>query len=100
MRWTIAFSRLPLQPRDSLRPCTAWQHGMAATLTDQVICLQFDVFSFFPEELEAVSTNFYTDLWQAVRMHTPKTSLKAMSGDEQAVAAMQQEIEVLLNAWA
>ena len=73
---------------------------MASPLTDQVICLQFDVFSFFPEELEAVSTNFYTDLWQAVRMHTPKTSLKAMSADEQAVAAMQQEIEVLRNAWA
>eukprot|EP00891_Asterochloris_glomerata_P002715 jgi/Astpho2/2715/fgenesh1_pg.00050_%23_29_t len=73
---------------------------MASPLTDQVICLQFDVFSFFPEELEAVATNFYTDLWQAVRMHTPKTSLKAMSADEQAVAAMQQEIEAVIDAHA
>lgn len=59
--------------------------------------LQFDVFSFNPE-LEAVATSFHTDLWQAMHMHTPKTSLTAMSADEQAVAAMQQRTVMLLQA--
>lgn len=27
---------------------------------------------FFLKDLEAVTTNFYHDLWQSTRMHTPK----------------------------
>lgn len=33
---------------------------------------EVDVFMFFLQDLEAVSNNFYHDLWQAVRLHTPK----------------------------
>lgn len=33
---------------------------------------EVDVFMFFLQDLEAVSINFYHDLWQAVRLHTPK----------------------------
>ena len=33
---------------------------------------EVDVFMFFLKDLEAVSTNFYSDLWQSTRMHTPK----------------------------
>ena len=33
---------------------------------------EVDVFMFFLKDLEAVSTNFYHDLWQSTRMHTPK----------------------------
>lgn len=33
---------------------------------------EVDVFMFFLKDLEAVSTNFYSDLWQNTRMHTPK----------------------------
>ncbi len=33
---------------------------------------EVDVFMFFLKDLEAVTTNFYHDLWQSTRMHTPK----------------------------
>ena len=33
---------------------------------------EVDVFMFFLQDLEAVSNSFYHDLWQAVRLHTPK----------------------------
>ena len=35
---------------------------------------EMDVFMFFLSELEAVSNNFYHDLWQIARLHTPKVS--------------------------
>ena len=33
---------------------------------------EVDVFMFFLKDLEAVSNNFYHDLWQVARLHTPK----------------------------
>lgn len=33
---------------------------------------EVDVFMFFLKDLEAVATNFYSDLWQTTRLHTPK----------------------------
>ena len=36
---------------------------------------EVDVFMFFLKDLEAVSTNFYHDLWQSTRLHTPKVQL-------------------------
>ncbi|KAL3141638.1 hypothetical protein ABBQ32_004870 [Trebouxia sp. C0010 RCD-2024] len=39
---------------------------------------EVDVFMFFLKDLEAVSTNFYHDLWQSTRLHTPKIPLAAM----------------------
>ena len=36
---------------------------------------EVDVFMFFLKDLEAVSTNFYSDLWQSTRMHTPKVQV-------------------------
>ncbi len=35
---------------------------------------EVDVFMFFLKDLEAVSNNFYHDLWQVARLHTPKVS--------------------------
>lgn len=36
---------------------------------------EVDVFMFFLKDLEAVATNFYHDLWQTSRLHTPKVIL-------------------------
>ena len=38
---------------------------------------EVDVFMFFLKDLEAVSNNFYHDLWQVARLHTPKVSYHA-----------------------
>lgn len=35
---------------------------------------EVDVFMFFLKDLEAVSNNFYHDLWQVARLHTPKVT--------------------------
>ena len=35
---------------------------------------EVDVFMFFLKDLEAVSNNFYHDLWQVARLHTPKVA--------------------------
>lgn len=43
---------------------------------------EVDVFMFFLKDLEAVTTNFYHDLWQSTRMHTPKVPLASMAGGE------------------
>ena len=61
--------------------------------------LRFDVFSLISEVVVALAT-IYTDLGQAKRMHTPKKPVNAMSANELAVTAMQQETKVLLHAWA
>ena len=39
---------------------------------------EVDVFMFFLQDLEAVSNNFYHDLWQVVRLHTPKVRRGAL----------------------
>ncbi|KAL0046952.1 hypothetical protein WJX82_002748 [Trebouxia sp. C0006] len=43
---------------------------------------EVDVFMFFLKDLEAVTTNFYHDLWQSTRMHTPKVPLASMASGE------------------
>ncbi len=37
---------------------------------------EVDVFMFFLKDLEAVSNNFYHDLWQVARLHTPKVGFQ------------------------
>ncbi|KAK9807007.1 hypothetical protein WJX72_010642 [[Myrmecia] bisecta] len=62
---------------------------------------QLDLFMFFPEELEAVHTDFYEDLWQIVRLHTPKVALSSLAsghGVSTAIAAKVQEVRLKTKA--
>ncbi|KAL0051470.1 hypothetical protein WJX82_008099 [Trebouxia sp. C0006] len=45
---------------------------------------EVDVFMFFLKDLEAVSNNFYHDLWQVARLHTPKIPLAMLANDSSA----------------
>ncbi len=56
---------------------------------------EVDVFMFFLKDLEAVSNNFYHDLWQVARLHTPKVSFcRLMHLD--VCAAMQPRMKFML----
>ncbi|KAL0038795.1 hypothetical protein WJX79_008220, partial [Trebouxia sp. C0005] len=45
---------------------------------------EVDVFMFFLKDLEAVSNNFYHDLWQVACLHTPKIPLAMLANDSSA----------------
>lgn len=55
---------------------------------------EVDVFMFFLQDLEAVSINFYHDLWQSVRLHTPKVHHQLCPAVETCLCCVQLSLYV------